>query len=764
MSRALISPEAPSVTDTATHLVLLRASCSAESDPDPPLDRWLATILRHTEVAHTGLMLQLGRAPIARVLSANMQSPDVLCDLAGDRSLRECLASRAGALDHKDVLYAEEPVIVSGSTVGQIAIADCKRPDWSPDVLALLADAAAGIAAELERRIAQAEVARVRALVASHNHVHDMIASATPLRTVLIEICRAIEQYDSSLMPSVLLRDAASNTLHSGIGPSFPKEYFESVDGAPIGPNIGTCGPAAWFGTLCISPDLARDPKWDPIRPIAQLAGVAHCWSMPIKDSNAEVLGTLAIYGREPRRPRAEHILLMQDWVRIAGTAIERARSLDRLKYDARHDSLTGLPNRAAIFEALDGAIQRVEPSRALAVLFVDLDGLKAMNDSLGHDFADDMIKDIAARLAKCAGTDGFVGRFGGDEFIFLTEGIASVADAARLGTRLLEVISQPLPRLDTRAITASIGIAMVTTRDIDAREAIRRADAAMYEAKRTGRDRCVFAEIGESVQPGRRLELARALRGAETRGEMHVVYQPVIALSSGRAVGVEALLRWQSPIFGAIAPSDFIPIAEDTGSILHIGAWALQHSCEAFAKLADVGHGLGLSVNVSARQLSEPEFPHWVRQTLAHAPLPAERLTLELTETSLVRPDAVALNNVKQLSSLGVGLALDDFGTGFSSLAWLRDHRVGVIKIDRSFVSGIHESDIDRAIVRGVIRLAKDIGCTVIAEGVETSEQLETLGTLGCDNAQGYLLARPLPIDQLVEWLARQHPGHRTP
>jgi diguanylate cyclase (GGDEF)-like protein len=391
-----------------------------------------------------------------------------------------------------------------------------------------------------------------------------------------------------------------------------------------------------------------------------------------------------------------------------------------------------------------------------MAVLFVDLDGLKAMNDTAGHDVADEMIREVAQRLSRTVRGSDFVGRFGGDEFVIVAECVGDTEQVRNLGERLLEAVAQALPGLQSRVVTASIGIALVRSNDVEAREVIRRSDAAMYEAKRAGRDRCVFAEIGESAPTGRRLQIARELSGADVRGEFHLVYQPVVALASHEIIGVECLLRWDSATLGAVTPTEFIPIAEDTGSILQIGAWVLRESCESLARLALAGHLLELSVNVSARQLSQPDFPLWVRQTIAHAQFPADRLCLELTETSLMRPDSITVGNLLELESLGVHIALDDFGTGYSSLTWLRDHPRSTIKIDRGFVSGTHDRDANRAIVAGVIRMAKDLRCTVTAEGVETEDQLRMLQTLGCDRAQGYFIARPAKLEQLVDLLER--------
>jgi diguanylate cyclase (GGDEF)-like protein len=740
------------VADEEDRVALLQDDTAFTAVPDPALERWLAAVQRQAGVHCAVLSLTEGSRQIIRLADGALGSPARIRELTAKESLEDYLrgplsASTIGA----GGAYAEARIVVAGKFIGCLGMADPRRMSWSVDELAVLGDTAIGIAAELEQRLARAQVARVHDLVASHNRVHDMIDAGVPLRDVLVEVCRIIERYDASLIPSVLLRDPVSNTLHSGVGPSLPKEYLDSVDGAPIGPSVGTCGPAAWFGEFAISENLREDPKWAPIRAMAEMAGVSHCWSMPIKDSAGEVLGTLALYGRHPRRPQPEHVALLQDWARVAGTALERTRSLARLKHDARHDSLTSLPNRAAIFERLDTAIQQVRSDAPLAVLFVDLDGLKAMNDTLGHDVADEMIREVARRLANSVRSDDFVGRFGGDEFIVVAECLGGPDEAGKLGAKLLDAVAQPLPGLGSRVITASIGIALIRSSAIDAREAIRRSDKAMYEAKRTGRDRCVFAEVGETARAGRRLEMARALRGAETRGEMHLVYQPVISLPTRKVIGVEALLRWDSPTLGSVAPGEFIPIAEDSGSILQIGAWVLWESCQALADLTKAGHRLDLGVNVSARQLSQPDFPLWVRQTLSHAQFSAANLSLELTETSLLRPDSVSIGNVRTLEKMGVRVALDDFGTGYSSLTWLRDHPFGSIKIDRSFVRGIHEQDSSRAIVAAIIRMAKDLGCTVTAEGVETEAQLHILEELGCDHAQGFLIARPVSVTALV-------------
>jgi diguanylate cyclase (GGDEF)-like protein len=601
-------------------------------------------------------------------------------------------------------------------------------------------------------RRAEHDAVRSRELVACHTHLHELIARDAPLSEVLEELVVGIENYEPSVIPCVVLLNRESNTLHPGAGPSLPPAWLSAIDGVVIGPNVGSCGSAAWSGELVITEDMSTDPKWEPIRGFAAECGLRHCWSMPIAAADGGTLGTFALYGPEPRRPLAEHMELMKDGARLAGIAIERRLTMEKLIHDARHDGLTGLPNRRAIFEQLEAARAR---SSATAVLFLDLDGLKVINDSLGHDRADEMIREIGDRLRSTARSADFVGRFGGDEFVIIAEGMSGRRQAGELAERLLDAVSRPLSGVDAPAVTASVGITLITD-GTEASEAIRQADSAMYAAKRAGRNGCRFHEGGAPTRPGRRLVMARALRGAEMRGEMRVVFQPVFDLKDGAIVGVESLLRWGHPELGEVGPGEFVPVAEESGAIIPLGAWVLRESCEVIRALSEqVGRSLELSVNVSARQLSRPGFANSVRQTLAHACFPAALLTLEITETALISPDVDTARALRDLESLGVGIVLDDFGTGYSSLSWLKRHPFRGIKIDRGFVAGISHDRVNHAIVAGVIGMARAMGCTVTAEGVETSAQHDALRALECDRGQGFLLGRPMSADELAK-LAR--------
>jgi diguanylate cyclase (GGDEF)-like protein len=776
--------------DQQVLLALLARTGLLDPGDWPELDRWTAVLRRATGAAVAALSVRVGERTLIKSLWAGEATGAQATELPAGETAERFLTGKVDGparLDGRQS-YLEAPVRVGGGSAapdggaldGQVlahlCVADAAPRDWDARDMQILEDITAAVAAELRLRLAGEEALRAHELVASQHRVHELIARGAPLREVLVELTEGIERHDPSVTPCVVLLDREAGVLRPGAAPSLPPHYLAAIDGVVIGPNVGACGSAAWSGQLTISHDIAEDPRWAPIRDFVLGVGLRHCWSMPIKSPTDDVLGTLALYGSQPRKPLPEHLALMEDGARLAGIAIERHRALEQLIYDARHDGLTGLPNRTAIFGVIDEAIVRVSPGSAAAVLFIDLDGLKTLNDTLGHDRADDMIREVAERLSTAVRGSDFVGRFGGDEFVVVAEGVADEAQAASLGFRLLEAISRPLPGIDTTVATASIGITLATDPQSDGREALRQADTAMYEAKRSGRDRLSFFGGSRRSHEGRRLALVRELRGAEKRGELGIVFQPVFelgelsaapdrgALESGELVGVEALLRWNSPALGAVSPAEFIPVAEDTGLIVPIGAWVLRESCETMNQIAaQAGRAVELSVNVSAHQLSHPGFAKSVRQTLAHADWPSDQLTLEITETALVRADTIAARTLRDLESDGIRIVLDDFGTGFSSLSWLKEHPVDAIKIDRSFVSGLAEDSRDQAIVSSLIGLARALGCTVTAEGVETEDQLIALRLLECERVQGFLLARPLSPEALEALLAgEQEPATR--
>jgi len=436
----------------------------------------------------------------------------------------------------------------------------------------------------------------------------------------------------------------------------------------------------------------------------------------------------------------------------------QRKRDEAELSWQAHHDSLTGLPNRELFVQRLEGALdrRRERGGGRVAVLFVDLDNFKVVNDSLGHGAGDRLLEAVAERLRRVVRPEDVIARFGGDEFTILLTDVHDERHALRVADRLSGSLRAPIV-LDgeQRFITASVGLSLAVDDDgrDDATTLLRDADAAMYRAKELGKARTEVFDDSMRQRAVERLELESALRGALERGELCLHYQPQVTLPDGRITGVEALLRWNHPTFGLVAPMRFIPIAEQTGLIIPIGAWVLEEACRQAAEWGDPE--LVMSVNVSPRQLGASDFLGHVAATLEATGVAADQICLEITESAVLADADGALTMLRELKQLGVRLAIDDFGVGHASLRHLRTLLpVDTLKIDKSFVDGILSDDEDSAIVEAVVRLAHSLGLEAVAEGVEYPEQAERLSVMLCQAAQGYHFARPQPADEIARLL----------
>ncbi|MGY1813691.1 putative bifunctional diguanylate cyclase/phosphodiesterase [Blastococcus sp. SYSU D00820] len=426
----------------------------------------------------------------------------------------------------------------------------------------------------------------------------------------------------------------------------------------------------------------------------------------------------------------------------------DRKRAEMALAHQAFHDVLTGLANRALFADRVDQALRRgARGSGTAAVVFIDLDGFKAVNDTLGHAAGDALLREVAARLTSAVRADDTVARLGGDEFAVLVEQSGEGSEEAEAtAARVLEVLARPIA-LDRQAVTVSGSVGIAVGRPgATADSLVGDADIAMYAAKMAGRGRAVVFDPGMRAAAVAARELEQELQGALTAGEFRLVYQPVVALDDGRVTGFEALLRWQSAALGDVEPERFVPVAEASGLIEEIGAWVLSEACAtAAAWRAEHAADLTMAVNVSAVQLAGPHLVGQVTAALAEHGLPASALVLEVTETALCSDPERATRCLTALRALGVRVALDDFGTGYSSLAHLRQFTVDVLKIDRSFVAAIEGDSELPSILRGVIDLGRTLGLEILAEGIETEGQLALLRRGRCDLGQGYLFARPL-------------------
>jgi diguanylate cyclase (GGDEF)-like protein len=646
---------------------------------------------------------------------------------------------------------AGAPIVVSGHAVGVLGVIETAPRAWTDGELKLLGHLADGLATEIELRIVVAELTRSNELIAAHNRIDELIAADRPLSSILDAITRCVETHDPSLLGSVLLFDDERQTLHDGAGPSLPSTYRSAIDGLAVGPAVGSCGTAAFNGHEVISHDLHADRRWSDFRTLIDPLGLRHCWSFPITRSDGSVLGTLAVYGTRPRSPVETDLHFLRDAAKLTGIAIERRNARDRLIHDATHDALTGLANRAVAFERLERILADEVADRAgsVAVLLISLDRLKAVNDTLGHDIGDHVVQQAARRLQRCAGPGDMVARLTGSVCVLVSAGDRD--HAAALAARTLTALAVPTATLreDDITVTASIGVAIVTDPRTSARDAVRHAGSAMYAAEARGGNTYAWAAHADTDASSRRLEIENGLRHAVQRDELTVLYQPIQRYADGRVAGVEALMRWTNPKLGAVPPDEFIPIAEQSGLIHGIGAWALQTACAELPALCDqYGEELFLTVNVSAQQLRSPDLAELVADTLTRTGLAPERLWIEITETALLGFDTTTAMTVEALQAMGAKIALDDFGTGYSSLSVLKRYPVSAIKIDRSFTNGLPDDADDLAIVTALTAMAKSLGLTVIAEGIETASQHETLRTLGCDHAQGYLIGKPAPTE----------------
>ena len=698
---------------------------------------------------------------------------------------------------------------------------------------------------------------------------------------MLTAIARDVESGNPATLCSILLLDDSGLHLRLGAAPSLPDFYNTAIDGLTIGPGVGSCGTAAHSGQRTIVADIASHPWWVPFKDLAQRAGLGACWSQPIVSSQGRVLGTFAIYHRDPSVPTASDLTLIDYEARLAALAIEKiasdaslqlaasvfsharegimitdaeghivevnttftritgyeparrhwggtpascsptgtrpsstrpspnhwptrttgmARSgasarmarcsrrwspsarcagqdgvavnyvtlftditlmkehQHQLEHIAHYDLLTGLPNRVLLADRLHQAIvQSQRRQRRIGVVFLDLDGFKSINDNHGHLVGDSLLITVAQRIKGALRESDTLARIGGDEFVAVLADLEGTHDCEPLLDRMLKAAAAPVRVGEALLqVSASMGVTIYPQDGAEPELLVRHADQAMYLAKQAGKNRYHLFDVVLDAAVKTQRESLEHIRQALLAREFVLHYQPKVNMRTGQVVGAEALIRWQHPQRGLLAPSVFLPVIEDHPLSVDLGEWVIDSALGQMARWHAQGLDLPVSVNVGARLLQTGEFVARLSALLAaHPQVLPQWLELEVLETSALEDMAQVHKVMHACHDLGVRFALDDFGTGYSSLTYLKHLPADTLKIDRSFVLGMLSDPNDLAIVQGIIGLANAFQRQVIAEGVETSAHGTRLLALGCEQAQGYGIARPMPAGELPAWVA---------
>ncbi|MDQ0506596.1 EAL domain-containing protein [Xanthobacter agilis] len=599
-----------------------------------------------------------------------------------------------------------------------------------------------------------ADITQIKQIEELQRDVLAAVVSDQPLGDVADLICRKVEAIAPGVLTSIITV-TEDGLLQPIAGPSLPQNFNAAVEGMAVGPKAGSCGTAAFLGAPVLVSDIATDPLWDDFRWLPLPQNLLACWSVPIKLRSGKVAGTFAFYFTECRSPSPWHEQIVNACIHLCALALERQESQRHIARLASMDSLTGLPNRSEIINLMSDELLRAEALKLpLALLFLDLDHFKDVNDTLGHTTGDRLLVEMSRRLKAQLRTGDVVGRIGGDEFVILIHNCRG-DEAARISARLLEYLATPVNVEGLNlSMSVSIGITLFPEHGADAETLLKHADAAMYEAKREGRGKFRFftEDLNQRVQ--NRLVLSVALRKAIRNKALKQYYQPQVCIADGSLHGVEALSRWHDPVHGDVPAPRFIALAEEYGLVDGIDEWGVETACAQIAKWRAEGLPVPhISVNLSPLSFRSGTIVDVIAGCMRQHNIQPSDLRVEITERVMMDQHPNSLATARAIETLGVHIAMDDFGTGYSSLSSLARLPIAELKIDRSFMMSLEQDQNSQALATAVVRIGQSLGMSVVAEGVETEAQMALLRELKCHAAQGYLFARPLSIEDFEAW-----------
>lgn len=586
-----------------------------------------------------------------------------------------------------------------------------------------------------------------------HARILEMIATGSPAPNIYDAIALMYEGRYPGMRCSML--ELHGDRLMHGGAPSLPKEYCDAVNGLKFGPDVGSCGTSTFTGERVLVEDIETDPKWEKLKHAALKHGLRSCWSEPIIDSSGSVLGAFGMYYNHPGLPNEQESNDLRSAARLTSIVMERDHSQKRIQKLAYTDEVTGLASRANFYQKLEKSIKISDRyERRFALLYVDLDNFKSINDSLGHDAGDIVLKTISERLESTIRDIDYIARIGGDEFCVLIEEVGNDC-AALLAQRCLESVSDPIELSSRKFIpTCSIGIAHYPDDGEDLSTLMKTADTSLYAAKENGKNQYAFYKQELTHKAEYRFQVEHYLREAIEKQQLSLVYQPQVDIQTGKVFGVEALSRWNHPELGQVPPTDFIATAERIGMIKPLSEWVLDTACRQAVVWKQQGHtNLQMSVNISPIHFLDKDIVSLVKRIIEETGIAPEELSLEVTE-SVVQTNPENLAIFHDLKKLGIQLAIDDFGTGYSSLASLKHLEVDYFKIDKYFIDDMLIDNKGLLLVSSMIEMGHKFGYKIIAEGVETSEQLNILKGMNCEAIQGYLFSKPGCPDEISKLL----------